>query len=188
MIILLIGVGAYAAFDLGLLGADGDRGTAAGSPTMPRDPDAGSGGSGGAGAASDDPAIPADAGEAVVDYVHDGDTLFLADGRKVRLLGVNAPEVGEHAECYGDDATAALRAMLPKGTHVRTVADAREHDRFGRSLLFLFTDDGALVNLDLVRDGYAEVLVMRGDTLWIDELHDAEREARAASRGLWGSC
>lgn len=186
MIVLLVGIGVYAAIDLGRTGGDGGSVAV---PTMPRDPDAGTGaGAGDPDAASDDPPIPADAGEAVVDYVHDGDTLFLSDGRKVRLLGVNAPEVGEHAECYGDAATAALRAMLPKGTHVRTVADAREHDRFGRSLLFLFTEDGALVNLDLVREGYAEVLVMRGDTLWVDELRDAEREARTASRGLWASC
>jgi endonuclease YncB( thermonuclease family) len=43
--------------------------------------------------------IPVGATEAVVEYVHDGDTLFLDDGRKVRLLGINTPEIGEHQEC-----------------------------------------------------------------------------------------
>lgn len=141
-----------------------------------------------AGAASADPPMPADAGEAWVDYVHDGDTLFLTDGRKVRLLGIDTPEVGEHAECYGDEARGRLRALLPEGTHVRTVADVRALDQYGRSLLFLFTDDGALVNLNLIRDGYAEAVVLKPNVLWSDEVEAAEDEAQAASRGMWGSC
>jgi len=194
VIVALLAVGGYAAWDLSRSGQEVPSVTAPGG-AEPERPDAGEQPGEAPGeqpgerpAASEDPAIPARAGEAVVDYVHDGDTLYLTDGRKVRLLGVNAPEVGEHAQCYGDTATRELRRMLPKGSHVRTVADARETDRFGRSLLFLFTEDGALVNLELVRGGYAEVLVLDGDTLWIDELYAAEDEAAAASRGLWGSC
>jgi micrococcal nuclease len=140
------------------------------------------------GAASGDPAVPPDAGEAWIDYVHDGDTLFLTDGRKVRLLGIDTPEVGEHAECYGDIARERLRALLPEGTRVRTVADVRPFDQYGRSLLFLFTDDDALVNLDLIRDGYAEAVVLEPNVLWADELEDAEDDAQAASLGLWGAC
>jgi endonuclease YncB( thermonuclease family) len=139
-------------------------------------------------AASDDPAVPSDAGEAWIDYVHDGDTLFLTDGRKVRLLGIDTPEVGEHAECYGDIARDQLRALLPEGTRVRTVADVRPLDQYGRSLLFLFTDDGALVNLDLIRDGYAEAVVLEPNVLWADELEAAEHAAQAASLGLWSAC
>src|SRR5690606_33977641 len=45
--------------------------------------------------AAQTPAVPSDAGEAWIDYVHDGDTLFLTDGRKVRLLGIDTPEVGK---------------------------------------------------------------------------------------------
>ncbi|WP_157981687.1 thermonuclease family protein [Protaetiibacter intestinalis] len=143
---------------------------------------------GAAPAASGTPEVPADAGEAWVRYVHDGDTLFLEDGRKVRLLGIDTPEVGEHLECLGDEATAALRAVLPEGTHVRTVADVQGLDQYGRSLLFLFTDDGALVNLDLIRSGYAEAVVLEPNVLWAAELEAAEDEAQAASRGIWGVC
>lgn len=138
--------------------------------------------------ASEGPAVPADAGEAWVDYVHDGDTLFLTDGRKVRLLGIDTPEVGEHAECYGDVARERLRTLLPAGTHVRTVADVQPLDRYGRSLLFLFTDDGALVNLGLIRDGYAEAVVLEPNVLWADRLEAAEDAAQAASLGMWGAC
>jgi endonuclease YncB( thermonuclease family) len=135
-----------------------------------------------------DPAVPAGAGEAWIEYVHDGDTLFFTDGRKVRLLGIDTPEVGDHAECYGDVARERLRALLPEGTHVRTVADVQALDQYGRSLLFLFTDDGALVNLGLIRDGYAEAVVLEPNVLWAAEVEAAEDAAQAASRGIWGAC
>lgn len=134
------------------------------------------------------PAVPADAGEAWVEYVHDGDTLFLSDGRKVRLLGIDTPEVGERAECGGEEARARLREHLPEGTRVRTVADVQPLDRYDRSLLFLFTDDGTLVNLELIRDGFAEAVVLPPNVLWSAELEAAEDEAQAAGRGIWGSC
>src|SRR5690606_37661104 len=94
--------------------------------------------------------VPAGARSEVVEYVHDGDTLFLEDGTKVRLLGVDTPEIGEHAECYGDEARALLRELLPEGTRVRVVADVQPLDQYGRALLFLFTDDDRLVNLELI--------------------------------------
>lgn len=134
------------------------------------------------------PPIPADAGTAVVRYVHDGDTLFLQDGRKVRLLGIDTPEVGDNLECYGNEARDALRALLPEGTTVRTVADVRPTDQYDRSLLFLFTEDGRLVNLDLIRSGYAEAVVYRPNVLWQHEVQAAEDEAHAAGVGMWSAC
>jgi micrococcal nuclease len=51
-------------------------------------------------------AMPADASPATVNYVHDGDTLFLTTpsdaNLKVRLLGIDTPEIGDTLECYGD--------------------------------------------------------------------------------------
>jgi micrococcal nuclease len=134
------------------------------------------------------PAVPTGAGEAVVDYVHDGDTLFLTDGRKVRLLGIDTPEIGDNLECLGNEATAALRAKLPEGTHVRTVADVQPLDQYGRTLLFLFTDDGRLVNLDLISEGYAEAVVLEPNVLWSAEVEAAEDAAQAAALGIWGGC
>lgn len=134
------------------------------------------------------PQVPAGAGEAVIDYVHDGDTLFFTDGRKVRLLGIDTPEVGDDLECLGNEATAVLRAKLPEGAHVRTVADVQALDQYGRSLLFLFTDDGHLVNLDLISEGYAEAVVLEPNVLWAAEIEAAEDAAQAAALGIWGSC
>ena len=132
--------------------------------------------------------IPAGATEAVVEYVHDGDTLFLADGRKVRMLGINTPEIGENLECYGDEATAALRGMLPERAHVWVQQDVEPLDQYGRSLLFVYTDDGTNVNLALLSAGAAEVEMYEPNVLLSAEVHAAEDAARAADLGLWGAC
>ena len=132
--------------------------------------------------------VPADATPATIDYVHDGDTLFLTDGRKVRLLAVDTPEVGEFAECYGDEATAYLRSLLPEGSTVYTLADVEPTDQYGRSLLFIWTATGTLVNLDLVEQGYAEAVFIGQNRLYEDQVEAAEDAAQDAGRGIWGNC
>lgn len=143
--------------------------------------------------AGDSSGIPAGATPAVVEYVHDGDTLFLEDGRKVRLLGINTPEIGTNRECYGDEATDLLRSLLPEGTHVWVEHDIEPLDQYGRSLLFVYTffvgTDAAInVNLELLREGAAEVEMYKPNVLLRDEAHAAEDAARSAGLGLWGAC
>lgn len=135
--------------------------------------------------------IPAEALPATVDYVHDGDTLFLLlDGErlKVRLIGIDTPEVGEHAECYGEEATAALRALLPEGSTVHALTDGGTHDQYDRSLFYLFRDDATLVNVELVASGAAATLLISDNNRYWPELEAAEQAARAAALGLWGAC
>ncbi len=132
--------------------------------------------------------VPGAATDATIEYVHDGDTLFLTDGRKVRLLGVDTPEVGENLECYGDEATALLRSLLPEGTHVRVLADTQALDQYGRSLLLLWQDDATFVNLALIQQGAAEAVVLEPNLLYASEFEAAEDAAQAAGLGLWGTC
>lgn len=97
--------------------------------------------------------IPAKAREATVDYVLDGDTLFIdLDGErlKVRLIGIDTPEVGDSLECYGNEAAEVARALMPEGSTVWALTDGGTHDKYGRSLFYLFTDAGLLVNVELV--------------------------------------
>jgi len=137
-------------------------------------------------AASD--GIPTDATPATIDYVHDGDTLFLTDGTKVRLLAVDTPEVGENAECMGNEARFYLRELLPEGSTVYTLADAEPTDQYGRSLLFIWTATGTLVNLDLVEQGYAEAVFIGGNRLYEEQVEAAEGAAQDAGRGMWSVC
>jgi micrococcal nuclease len=132
--------------------------------------------------------IPPLATEATIEYVHDGDTLFLTDGRKVRLLGINTPEIGDNLECYGDEATALLRSLLPVGTHVWVNADIEPLDQYGRSLLFIYTDDATNINLELLNQGAAEVEMYEPNLMLQQPVEAAERAARAAGVGLWGVC
>jgi micrococcal nuclease len=132
--------------------------------------------------------IPSAATEATVEYVHDGDTLFLTDGRKVRMLGINTPEIGDNLECYGDEATALLRQLLPKGTHVWVLPDVEPLDQYGRSLLFIYTDDSTNVNLEMLRQGAAEVEMYRPNLMFQAEIEATERSAVDAAAGLWGAC
>jgi endonuclease YncB( thermonuclease family) len=120
--------------------------------------------------------------------VYDGDTLFLADGRKVRLLGINTPEIGDKLECWGDEATALLRQLLPEGTHVWVLPDIEPLDKYGRSLLFIYRDDATNINLELLRQGAAEVEMYAPNLLYQQDVEQAEAQARAANVGMWASC
>jgi micrococcal nuclease len=140
--------------------------------------------------------IPAGAFAATVNYVHDGDTLFLDNGStelKVRLIGIDTPELDspqrpDAGECYGEEARQLLRGFLPQGTTVWAHADRETEDRYGRSLLYLYLDDGTFVNRAMVELGAAEALkVGRNDRFW-PELRAAEDEASAAGLGMWGIC
>lgn len=132
--------------------------------------------------------IPAEATEATIEYVHDGDTVFLEDGRKVRLLGIDTPEIGEHLECFGDEATDELRRLLPEGTDVWVLHDIEQLDQYGRSLLFIYTDDGTNINVEMLSLGLAEVEMYRPNVLFKDALEAAENDARESDRGLWSAC
>lgn len=132
--------------------------------------------------------LPAGATSAVVEYVHDGDTLFLEDGRKVRLLGINTPEIGDAEECWGQHAASELRGLLPEGQTVWVLEDVEPLDQYGRSLLFVFLPDGTNVNVEMVRVGAAEIEQYSPNWLYTDELHAAEDAAYADRVGLWGQC
>ena len=126
---------------------------------------------------------------AVVASVTDGDTVRLADGRRVRLLQVDTPEVGT-GECYSRASKKALLRLVPEGSSVGLEADAGldQVDRYGRLLRYLWRG-GANVNLALVRQGAAAPYFYDGDQgRFADRLLSAAKAAKAARRGLWGAC
>lgn len=121
--------------------------------------------------------------------ITDGDTLELADGRSVRLVQIDTPELGE-GECYAQEASEALRTLVPVGRRVRLRADARLDtvDRYGRLLRYVFRGS-TNVNLELVRRGAASVWFYDGDRgRYASQLMEAAMDARAADRGLWAAC
>ncbi|WAB82602.1 thermonuclease family protein [Microcella daejeonensis] len=130
-------------------------------------------------------------GAGTVVAITDGDTLRLdVDGEelRVRLIGVDTPEVRDPVECYGDEATAALEALAPVGSTLGYAYDRDPQDQYGRELMYLRTAEGTVINLALVEQGAGRaVLFEPNDQIW-DALQQAERDAQAAGLGLWGAC
>ncbi|HXV56849.1 MAG TPA: thermonuclease family protein [Gaiellaceae bacterium] len=128
-------------------------------------------------------------GRATVARVSDGDTLTLVSGERVRLVQIDAPELGE-GECYARAAARALAELVPPGSQVRLEPDPRldDVDRFGRLLRYVFAGE-TNVNLELVRLGAASPWFFDGDRgRYAGELLDAAGDARAKGLGLWGAC
>jgi endonuclease YncB( thermonuclease family) len=122
-------------------------------------------------------------------HIFDGDTLKLADGRTVRLLGINTPETardGTPSEPFAENATALLARLAPAGASLRLRLDAERFDRYGRTLAHVFQDDGSNVQVQLLEAGYATTLVVPPNE-WAVECYAAvEARARARRVGLWG--
>lgn len=123
-----------------------------------------------------------------VTSITDGDT-FRAGDERVRLIGIDTPEISGGLECFGREATDALTRLIPPGTRVRLVADVEPEDRYDRTLAYVYRlSDGAHVNLVMARDGYATPLTVPPNVAFEGAFADAAREAREAGRGLWSAC
>jgi micrococcal nuclease len=134
------------------------------------------------------PAEDAASTTATIEWVSDGDTLRLTNGRKVRLLQVDAPE--HQTDCYGREATRALMGLAPKGTSVILQADSSldDKDTYGRLLRYVLVD-GQNVNLTLVEKGAAAPYFFRnGRGRYAEQLLGAARAARASRHGFWKAC
>jgi micrococcal nuclease len=133
------------------------------------------------------PPLP-DGDDRTVKDVLDGDSFELTDGTKIRLIGIDAPDV-ETDDCYSAEATTNLRNLLPAGRNVRIAYDASRADRLGRTLAYVYRlPDGLFVNVALARDGFATQLTTEPNTMHAEAIGAATAEARNAGRGLWQAC
>jgi micrococcal nuclease len=129
--------------------------------------------------------------EGTVVRVVDGDTIAvqLADRvEKIRYIGVNSPEIHHpiKGEQPGGREAAEVNRRLVGGRHVRLELDVRARDRYGRLLAYVWTGD-TMVNAELVRLGYAQVMTVPPNVRYQKLFVKLQREARDAHRGLWGS-
>jgi micrococcal nuclease len=137
------------------------------------------------------PARPDGLGEATVVYVDDGDTIDVQIGghiERVRYIGIDAPEVPHHGQggTQAGEAAAQLNRTMVDRRRVRLEADVEARDRYGRLLAYVWLG-GTMVNLEMVRRGYARALTIPPNLRYARWFIGAEAEARAAGRGLWGS-
>lgn len=126
-------------------------------------------------------------GRARVAEVIDGDTIRLADGRKVRLAGVNAPEIAHEdqaEEPFGEAAKAALTDLLA-GREVELRYGGARQDRYGRTVAHLLRDDGLWLEGEMLARGMARTYSFADNRALVAEMLAAEAQAREAGRGLW---
>jgi len=126
---------------------------------------------------------------ATVARVLDGDTIELSDRRRIRLIGINAPEFarrGRPAEALAAQARDMLSALLRKSSQriaLRYGADPQ--DRYGRTLAHIFLPDGTNLAQQLILKGLA-VRIAFPPNLWAQDCYKlAESRARRNQRGLW---
>jgi micrococcal nuclease len=134
------------------------------------------------------PARPAGPPVVVVSEVVDGDTIRLANGDRIRLVQIDAPEL-RLRECYAKEAKVALERLLRAGeVRLELDPDLDQRDRFGRRLAYVHVGE-TNVNLALVGRGAAAVWFHEGaQGRYAERLLLAEERARAAGFGLWTAC
>lgn len=117
--------------------------------------------------------------ESTVSRIVDGDTIELANGDLVRLIGVDTPEKDQ---LYYKEVLNQMGKL--EGKIVRLEKDKTNKDRYGRYLRYVFLDDH-FVNLELIRSGLAYVYIVSPDKKYEKEFIEAEAIARANEIGIW---
>jgi len=121
--------------------------------------------------------------------IYDGDTVTMADGMKIRLLQIDAPELAE-GECFAQESKATLVSLLAKKGTVTLKADpaSASYDRYGRALRYIFV--GKInVNLEMVKLGAAAPYFYQGEKgIYSAALLKAAQDAKFYKTGLWKDC
>jgi endonuclease YncB( thermonuclease family) len=124
-----------------------------------------------------------------VRHVHDGDTLILADNRKIRLIGINAPETardGNPPEALALASRDHLRRLLfQEGNRAKAVYGREKRDRHGRTLAHLWLPDGRNLSAELLREGLGWAIAVPPNVRFVDCYLASEETARSAAKGVW---
>jgi endonuclease YncB( thermonuclease family) len=124
----------------------------------------------------------------LVRAVIDGDTIDVATVGRVRLLGIDAPEIGrvfDTSSPFAREARDRLTSLVLR-RWIRLEQEGQALDVYNRHLAYVITEDGQFVNAVLVREGLARVTA-REPLSRLAELQRAEAEAQSFRRGMWGA-
>lgn len=130
------------------------------------------------------PRMPPESGLAACRLLRiiDGDSIHCELQGNVRLIGIDSPEGDQ--EPFGTAATAGLASIIPEGATLLLEQDRDARDQYGRFLAYAW-HDGAQVNWNMVRQGWAVAVLFPPNDRYFDRLRAAEVGARAEGRGLW---
>jgi len=137
----------------------------------------------------------------LVERVVDGDTLKIETGEKVRLIGIDSPEMHQSlkldrdAERSSTDKSSIQKLgteaykftkKLVEGKRVSLEFDVQKYDKYDRILAYVYLkDDGTFVNAEIVKQGYASLLTIPPNIKYADTFRKLYQEARENKRGLW---
>jgi micrococcal nuclease len=120
--------------------------------------------------------------------VVDGDTLLLDNRERVRLIGVDCPEIGRNEvdpESPGFHATMFVYELLKPDAQVRLEYDRERLDRYDRTLAYVFLSDGRMLNEVLLEYGWADIMTIPPNTRHARRFTEIRNQARGAGRGMW---
>jgi micrococcal nuclease len=135
-----------------------------------------------------------------VNRVIDGDTIELASGQRVRLIGIDTPEMHESRKLYSDSKrlktdVSVIQALgrrsyaftkdLVEGKSVRLEFDVEKYDKYGRLLAYVYLKDGTFVNAEIVKEGYASLMTIPPNVKHADLFSKLYQQARMDKKGLW---
>jgi micrococcal nuclease len=130
----------------------------------------------------------------------DGDTLKLSNNERVRLIGIDTPEMHESEKLYrdsrksGQDAKTiqalgkrsyAFTRSLVEGKTVRLEFDVEKRDKYKRLLAYVYLPDGTFVNAEIVKQGYASLMTYPPNVKYADAFRRLYQQAREQRLGLW---
>mgnify|MGYP000314288187 CR=1 FL=1 len=123
-------------------------------------------------------------------WVDDRETILLTDRRRVRYIGINAPEARQDdrpAQALAIESRDRLRRLLfTQGNKAQALYGLAEKDRHGRYLAHLWLADGTNLAAELLRNGLGWVVAIPPNTRFLDCYIESERMARDAASGVWG--
>ncbi len=128
-----------------------------------------------------------------VNYVYDGDTLQLEDGRKIRLLGIDTPEIfnkqkniSKQTKLSGEKAKAALQKQLSLADQRISLAyGSQRFDRYNRTLAHVFLPNGTNIQAWLIGQGHAVAFTTPPNDRMSDCYRQQEEAARKLELGIW---
>ena len=119
--------------------------------------------------------------------VIDGDTIVLDGNETVRLIGVDTPETKDPrkpVEAFGQEAYEFTKSLV-EGKKVRLEFDQEKIDKYGRTLAYVYLDDGTFLNAQIIMQGYGHAYTVH-PFKYMENFRNYERMARERGLGLWG--
>lgn len=130
----------------------------------------------------------------------DGDTLELENGERVRLIGIDTPEMHDSQKLFRDSRNLqqdiqTIKALgrrayeftraLVEGKMVRLEFDVEKYDKYKRLLAYAYLKDGTFINAKIVEEGFASLLTIPPNVKYSDLFLKLYRQARENKKGLW---